>query len=156
LLRVLSSSFSLALIAQASLAPYVAPTANRKITEWIALGDSYSAGVGLDERPDYIDHSLSCSRYKEAFPMQMQADPRMPGDLDARAFTFGSCTGARISDVVAKQVDSGPSSNEEYTKFGPPQIASLSISGNAQLFLMIVSFVGDSQATAGKRSMRAH
>jgi hypothetical protein len=101
-----SASLS-AIIAKASLAPYTAPNAERKITEWLALGDSYAVGVGSDFSDDWIESSQKCYRFKQAYPLQMQYDSRMPGDVDSRVLTFGACSGATTKDITDFQINQG-------------------------------------------------
>lgn len=41
------------------------------VTQYIALGDSYTAGVGSNGAPDYLSQSYDCRRYKQAYPRAM-------------------------------------------------------------------------------------
>lgn len=84
--------------------PYVTPLTTDRITEWIALGDSVTAGVGSNGLEDYIRGSDSCHRYKHSYPVQMQENTRWPRDARDRKFTFGACSGAMIDDVEKNQV----------------------------------------------------
>lgn len=119
-----------AAIAAASLSPYVPPAGGRAITNWLAIGDSYSAGVGADFLGDYDRNSLDCLRFTQAMPHFMQNSTSMPGDPKNRVLTFGSCTGALMQDVTDRQLTQGEPTHYEYTPIGKPQIATLSAGGN--------------------------
>ena len=75
--------------AAASAAGAVAPV------NYVALGDSYSSGVGAG---DYISSSRSCQRSTEAYP-QHWADANSPA-----SFVSVACPGATTADVLASQV----------------------------------------------------
>ncbi|EPE35691.1 SGNH hydrolase [Glarea lozoyensis ATCC 20868] len=99
------------------------------ITEWLAIGDSFSAGISADGPSDELN--WRCSRFKMSYPYQMQNSNRMPGNKTSRKLTFGSCTGESMSDVVNNQIALGePVSGATYPKIGNPQVVSLSVSGN--------------------------
>jgi len=63
--------------------------------QYVALGDSYSSGVGAG---DYISSSGSCERSYNAYPEQW-ADANSPA-----SFVSVACSGAKTSDVLASQV----------------------------------------------------
>ncbi|MGW3497344.1 SGNH/GDSL hydrolase family protein [Streptomyces sp. NPDC001020] len=63
---------------------------------YVALGDSYSAGVGAG---DYLGSSGDCLRSKRAFPA-LWAAAHAPS-----SFSFTACNGARTSDVMRSQLD---------------------------------------------------
>jgi hypothetical protein len=65
-----------------------------------ALGDSYASGLGAGRALD-----RTCRRYDHSYPYLLNNDPRL-GDHqgDRRRFQPLTCTGARISDVIEKQV----------------------------------------------------
>ncbi|KAH0399425.1 SGNH hydrolase, partial [Aureobasidium melanogenum] len=67
------------------------------ITQWAAIGDSYSAGIGCGYVLDY-----GCARYNFSFPSLINVDERM-GDA-SRDFQFLACSGAESSDVLQNQV----------------------------------------------------
>ncbi|MFJ9630281.1 SGNH/GDSL hydrolase family protein [Streptomyces sp. NPDC101175] len=62
---------------------------------YVALGDSYSAGVGAGS---YIGSSGSCDRSTKAYPY-LWAAAHSPS-----TFSFTACSGARTSDVLANQL----------------------------------------------------
>ncbi|GGU75058.1 lipase 1 [Streptomyces filipinensis] len=69
----------------------VAPVA----TGYVALGDSYSAGVGAG---DYLSSGKECKRSARAYPV-LWAETHGPS-----SFTFAACNGARTTDVLADQL----------------------------------------------------
>ncbi|MBT2415647.1 SGNH/GDSL hydrolase family protein [Streptomyces sp. ISL-12] len=69
-------------------------------TGYVALGDSYSSGVGAGS---YTAESGDCKRSTLAHP-QLWADANSPSSFD-----FTACSGARTGDVVAGQL--GPLSS---------------------------------------------
>ncbi|OAH15875.1 SGNH/GDSL hydrolase family protein [Streptomyces jeddahensis] len=64
-------------------------------TGYVALGDSYSSGVGAGS---YDSSSGSCKRSTRAYPV-LWAAAHSPS-----TFSFTACSGARTSDVVAGQL----------------------------------------------------
>jgi lysophospholipase L1-like esterase len=64
-------------------------------TGYVALGDSYSSGVGAGS---YIGSSGSCDRSTKAYPY-LWAAAHSPSTFD-----FTACSGARTSDVLANQL----------------------------------------------------
>ncbi|GGZ62034.1 SGNH/GDSL hydrolase family protein [Streptomyces bluensis] len=64
-------------------------------TGYVALGDSYSSGVGAGS---YISSSGDCKRSTKAFPY-LWAAANSPSSFD-----FTACSGAQTSDVTANQL----------------------------------------------------
>ncbi|MCX5266504.1 SGNH/GDSL hydrolase family protein [Streptomyces sp. NBC_00199] len=62
---------------------------------YVALGDSYSSGVGAGS---YISSSGNCKRSTKAYPYLWNA-AHAPS-----SFTFAACSGARTGDVLADQL----------------------------------------------------
>ncbi|AVH59596.1 MULTISPECIES: SGNH/GDSL hydrolase family protein [Streptomyces] len=81
-------------------------------TGYVALGDSYSSGVGAGS---YISSSGDCKRSTKAYPY-LWAAAHSPSSFD-----FTACSGARTSDVTANQL--GPLSSAT-------GLVSISIGGN--------------------------
>ncbi|MCZ0989992.1 SGNH/GDSL hydrolase family protein [Streptomyces diastatochromogenes] len=79
---------------------------------YVALGDSYSSGVGAGS---YISSSGSCDRSTKAYPYLWNA-AHSPS-----SFAFNACSGARTDDVLANQLGSLNSSTA---------LVSISIGGN--------------------------
>lgn len=111
-----------------------------KVSNWIAIGDSFSAGPGAGE--EYDDGkdgrpsggSGHCMRRKNAYAPLLQGDGQMPGPDGPHSgqpqFKFVSCTGdtnrelldQKIADNQLNQIPTGTS------------FATLSIGGNDVLF----------------------
>jgi len=85
-------------------------------TGYVALGDSYSSGVGAG---DYDSASGDCKRSANAYPQLWNA-AHSPSSFD-----FTACSGARTDDVLANQL--GPLSASTGT-------VSISIGGNDASF----------------------
>jgi lysophospholipase L1-like esterase len=73
---------------------HATPAANQAVN-YVALGDSYSAGIGAG---DYTSSSGSCDRSSIAYP-QLWADASAPA-----SFTFAACSGATTLDVISDQL----------------------------------------------------
>ncbi|MFM9595340.1 SGNH/GDSL hydrolase family protein [Streptomyces scabiei] len=81
-------------------------------TGYVALGDSYSSGVGAGS---YLSSSGDCKRSTKAYPY-LWAAANSPS-----SFTFTACSGARTGDVLANQLGPlGPSTG----------LVSVSVGGN--------------------------
>lgn len=93
-------------VESAGLKPYATPLSTDEIKEWNALGDSFTAGIGSNGLDDFQSISQDCSRYNKAYPMQMNADTRWPGNPADRKLNFGACSGNMMDDVRSKQVRS--------------------------------------------------
>ena len=78
-------------IAVAVMAP--SGVAHAATTNYVALGDSYSSGVGTD----HYDLSSSCDRSSLAYPALVAA-------AKSYALNFQACSGATTTDVVHSQV----------------------------------------------------
>jgi lysophospholipase L1-like esterase len=68
-------------------------SAHATTVNYVALGDSYSSGVGTN----HYDLSATCKRSSLAYPALLQA-------AKGYALNFQACTGATTSDVITKQV----------------------------------------------------
>ncbi|KAL8724612.1 MAG: hypothetical protein Q9181_006752 [Wetmoreana brouardii] len=128
-----------AIIASAKVPKYTpSTTTNRDITDWLAIGDSFSAGISADIPDDELN--WSCSRFKKSYPNQMNENPRFPGHSTSRTFVFGACTGGKMQDLIDHQIELGdPDLEATYPKIGRPQIGTVSISGNDLKFGAIVN-----------------
>ena len=118
------------IVAAANVPKYTAPTiTNRDITDWLAIGDSFAAGISADVPDDELN--WSCSRFKQSYPNQMNENPRFPGHSTSRTFAFGACSGGKMQDLIDNQLEPGsPDSSANYPEIGKPQIGTVSISGN--------------------------
>ena len=73
----------------------VMPAAGAASVSYVALGDSYSSGLGAGS---YISSSGSCDRSTNAYPEQWAA-ANSPA-----SFVSAACAGATTSDVISSQV----------------------------------------------------
>ncbi|MEU0007189.1 SGNH/GDSL hydrolase family protein [Streptomyces sp. NPDC006314] len=94
--RIASSASAFLLAAACAFAgPTRAPAApSRAALDYVALGDSYSAGVGAGS---YVSSGTGCLRSRRAYPVLWAA-------AHASSFSFTACNGAGTSDVLAKQL----------------------------------------------------
>jgi lysophospholipase L1-like esterase len=105
------------LLAVAGLVLALASSAAAAVaTRYVALGDSYSSGVGAD---DYIDSSGSCDRSTNAYS-QLWANAHSPA-----SYTSVACSGATTADVVSNQLATLTSSTT---------LVSITIGGNDEDF----------------------
>ncbi|MGW6915227.1 SGNH/GDSL hydrolase family protein [Kitasatospora sp. NPDC054939] len=74
---------------------FTASAANAAAVNYVALGDSYSAGVGAGS---YLADSGSCKRSTNAYPY-LWKKAHAPS-----SFTFVACSGARTGDVLNNQL----------------------------------------------------
>jgi lysophospholipase L1-like esterase len=72
----------------------VAPPAQAAAPPYVALGDSYSSGVGTRS---YIDDGTTCQRSTYAYPSLVAA-------AKGYALNFRACSGAKIPDVTNTQL----------------------------------------------------
>ncbi|GAA2246999.1 MULTISPECIES: SGNH/GDSL hydrolase family protein [Kitasatospora] len=72
-----------------------ATAASAATVNYVALGDSYSSGVGAGS---YTSESGSCERSTNAYPYLWQ------NAHGASSFTFAACSGARTGDVLNSQL----------------------------------------------------
>jgi lysophospholipase L1-like esterase len=87
LLALLASLLALPLVLWGAPAHAAAPS-------YVALGDSYSSGVGTRS---YISDGTSCERSTYAYPSRVAASR-------GYALSFQACSGAKVSDVSSKQL----------------------------------------------------
>ena len=95
--RITAYVTSLLLAAGVALTGAVSAQASQlaAATGYVALGDSYSSGVGAG---DYIASSGDCKRSTKAYPY-LWAAAHSPSSFD-----FTACSGARTGDVLANQL----------------------------------------------------
>src|SRR6478609_5036002 len=91
--RAVSVALTAAVLSLTTLA--AATQANAAGVNYVALGDSYSAGVGSGS---YTSESGSCSRSTKAYPYLWKT-PHAP-----TSFAFVACSGAKTGDVAANQL----------------------------------------------------
>ncbi|MEU0283624.1 SGNH/GDSL hydrolase family protein [Streptomyces sp. NPDC088147] len=132
------TAFSSSLLLGAVLALTGAATAqaadSAAAVDYVALGDSYSSGVGSGS---YDSGSGSCKRTPKAFPA-LWAAANAPA-----SFAFTACSGARTGDVTASQL--GPVNSGT-------DLVSISIGGNDAGFAdVMTTCVLQSEATCLNR-----
>ncbi|MCM2390292.1 SGNH/GDSL hydrolase family protein [Streptomyces albipurpureus] len=95
--RIAALSFSLLLSAALALtgASQAQAAESAAALDYVALGDSYSSGVGAGS---YDSASGACKRSAKAYP-RLWAAANSPS-----TFSFTACSGARTSDVTAGQL----------------------------------------------------
>ncbi|MFJ6938419.1 SGNH/GDSL hydrolase family protein [Streptomyces sp. NPDC101132] len=94
-LAALSGSLLLAATAALMGAAPASAAADAASTDYVALGDSYSSGVGAGS---YDSASGNCKRSTKAYP-RLWANAHSPS-----SFAFTACSGARTGDVTAGQL----------------------------------------------------
>ncbi|KAI1359283.1 SGNH hydrolase-type esterase domain-containing protein [Xylaria arbuscula] len=106
------------------ISKYVPPAPDRAITNWFAIGDSFSAGVSADT-PDDLKNG-ACNRFKGSYPYQINDDSRLPGSIASRKFAFASCSDPKTN--VRKQIDMLlPNTDANFPKVEKPQFGTLSL-----------------------------
>ncbi|GAB3001009.1 SGNH family lipase [Streptomyces pseudoechinosporeus] len=111
----------LAAVAAAAIVPLTADAATDG-QDYVALGDSYSAGTGASpylsnlstippvnglriiEPTPFVNHSNTCQRSVDAYPAVFAKEFGGP-DGFLGSFTFAACAGAVTGDVVERQVE---------------------------------------------------
>ncbi|UGY94660.1 SGNH/GDSL hydrolase family protein [Streptomyces gobiensis] len=94
--RFLSVSTTVAaLVALSAFSGASAATADEAAVSYVALGDSYSSGVGAG---DYDGGSGNCKRSNRAYPT-LWSNANSPASFD-----FTACSGARTNDVIDRQL----------------------------------------------------
>ncbi|MDA1358905.1 SGNH/GDSL hydrolase family protein [Glycomyces luteolus] len=83
-------------------------SADITIQQYVALGDSFASGVGAG---DYADDGTDCYRSANAYAQQANVE------LGERLW-FEACSGARIEDVVANQLNHLYPVNTEHVTIG--------------------------------------
>ncbi|MFJ9033302.1 SGNH/GDSL hydrolase family protein [Streptomyces sp. NPDC102274] len=136
------TAFSSSLLLGAVLALTGAATAqaadSAAAVDYVALGDSYSSGVGSGS---YDSASGSCKRTPKAYPA-LWAAANAPS-----SFAFTACSGARTGDVTANQL--GPVNSGT-------DLVSISIGGNDAGFAdVMTTCVLQSEATCLNRVAQA-
>ena len=111
----------LVLVAVAALVPlgYVAP-AQAAPPSYVALGDSYSSGVGTRT---YLNDGTSCQRSVYAYPSLIAA-------ARGYALNFRACSGAKVSDVTSTQLSALSASTSYVT---------ISVGGNDAGFTSVLT-----------------
>jgi lysophospholipase L1-like esterase len=93
--RALCSAAVIAVSAGLATAATVRPAGAASAVSYVALGDSYSSGLGAG---DYLSSGGSCDRSTGAYPEQWA------GSHSPASFVFAACAGATTADVINSQV----------------------------------------------------
>lgn len=110
---------------------------SQKVEEFIALGDSYTAGTGSNGLKELI--AGDAARGQRAYPMQMASDADSWATINDEddtlpRFSFHAYTGDLSMDLVKKQLTQGDYRDDKNLprtqKFGKPQLAVVTIGGN--------------------------
>jgi lysophospholipase L1-like esterase len=119
--RVIFSTAVVASVAGLLTAVAASPAADAApAVRYVALGDSYSSGVGAG---DYISSSGSCERSTRAYPGQWA------GAHSPASFVSVACSGATTADVLSSQVSAlSPSTT----------LVSITIGGNDAGFSSVI------------------
>ncbi|WP_416975373.1 SGNH/GDSL hydrolase family protein [Streptomyces sp. 4F14] len=125
---------SATLLAAAAALTGTAGNAQAATGGYVALGDSYSSGVGAGS---YISSSGDCKRSTKAYPYLWNA-AHAPS-----SFTFAACSGATTSDVLSSQLGGLNSSTG---------LVSISIGGNDAGFadVMTTCVLGSDSTCLGR------
>jgi len=115
---VLAGVLGSAAIAAGTLA--AAPPAHAAVPSYVALGDSYSSGVGTRT---YLADGTSCQRSVYAFPSLIAA-------AKGYALNFRACSGAKVSDVTSNQLSALSASTAYVT---------ISVGGNDAGFTSVIT-----------------
>lgn len=129
-----------ALVAIPAFSGATATASQQAAESYVAVGDSYSSGVGAG---DYGD-SGDCKRSNNSYPV-LWSNANSPGSFD-----FTACSGARTGDVVNNQL--GPLS-------GSTSLVSVSVGGNDAGFadVMVTCVLkGESACVSAAEEARAY
>ncbi|KAK4452235.1 SGNH hydrolase-type esterase domain-containing protein [Podospora aff. communis PSN243] len=125
--------------------PYETPT--QKVAEWIALGDSYTAGTGSNGDKEKV--GVDAVRGMRSWAHQMSEDAgrwqEINGGGDLPRFTWTAYTGDRAQELRSQQLREGAFENRAWANrgrgipFGKPQLAAMTIGGNDALLSIILN-----------------
>ena len=100
--------------------PLLAPAAHAAAPSYVALGDSYSSGVGTRS---YLADGTTCQRSVYAFPSLIAA-------AKGYALNLRACSGAKVSDVTSTQLSALSASTSYVT---------ISVGGNDAGFTSVIT-----------------
>ena len=111
------------------------PVASASASQYVALGDSYSAGVGSRV---FYEESGECKRSPDAYPPKIAA---------AKGYTlnFEACSGAKTPEVNEKQLGKLSSTTS---------LVTITIGGNDAGFSNVISTAHSTTSPAGARSAK--
>ncbi|KAH8888984.1 hypothetical protein GQ53DRAFT_825751 [Thozetella sp. PMI_491] len=124
---------------------YEKPT--QKVEEWIALGDSYTAGTGSNG--DKEKAGVDAVRGLHSWAHQMSEDAgkwqEINGEGDLPRFTWSAYTGDRTKELRDQQLKEGVFEDRAWANrgrgipFGKPQLAAMTIGGNDALLSKLLN-----------------
>lgn len=118
-----------------SFVPYTMP--RQTVEEWIALGDSYTAGTGCNGNEQRF--AGDAVRGEKAYPMQMSVNQPQWDHINGQGhdlprFSFHAYTGDKSTKLKQYQLQQGAyKDNKNLPRnqpFGKPQLAVMTIGGN--------------------------
>lgn len=81
------------------------------VDQFLAIGDSYTAGIGSNGLADRDEQSGDCRRYKGAYPYIISEDGGWDGingnSPKTPTLNFGACSGAKMDDLLSNQLNLG-------------------------------------------------
>jgi len=122
-------------LAAPTFVPYAQPS--QTVEEFIALGDSYTAGTGSNGLGEYF--AGDAIRGLHSYPMLMATDPDSwaminDGDDTLPRLSFHAYTGDLSMDLVKDQLQQGDYQDDKdlprSQQFGKPQLSVVTIGGN--------------------------
>ena len=128
------------LFAVVCLLPLYVQAADRAITEWTAMGDSYASGVGAGEQPE--DDTNRCFRFPNAYPAVMQSGP---GSLQPNPQKWNNvaCSGNTAPQILDKEFLDNPEDdgkNGQRPAWGDkPEFVTITMGGNDIGILNLIS-----------------
>ncbi|CAN8096460.1 unnamed protein product [Discula destructiva] len=103
---------------------------------FIALGDSYSAGIGTGLDGNYLTSEGDCRLGQDGYPLLLHKDLDNVTSSNT-SFQWLSCSGSRTTDMLA---GSGPRSQiDQINTSLPIDFATLSVGGNDLLFFPTIN-----------------
>jgi lysophospholipase L1-like esterase len=120
--RLLATAATVAIALIGVAVPQAAP-AQEQVSNYVALGDSFTAGPVI---PNQLDDPIGCFRSDHNYPHLVAASLRIPKFVDA------SCSGAGTEDMTSPQdVNPGPDNPPQFDRLGAQtQVVTIGIGGN--------------------------
>jgi lysophospholipase L1-like esterase len=120
--RLLATAATVAIALIGFAVPQAVP-AQEQVSNYVALGDSFTAGPVI---PNQLDDPIGCFRSDHNYPHLVAASLRIPKFVDA------SCSGAGTEDMTSPQdVNPGPDNPPQFDRLGAQtQVVTIGIGGN--------------------------
>ncbi|KAL4874381.1 Spherulation-specific family 4-domain-containing protein [Aspergillus karnatakaensis] len=131
-----------AVMADPTFVPYSKPT--QRVSEFIAVGDSYTAGTGCNGMDEILGGNAL--RGQRSYPMHMSQDTLnwgfVNGDQTLPRFSFHAYTGDQTPQLINEQLKPGAyeanNMKPRNQPFGAPQVAVMTIGGNDAMLSKIL------------------